>query len=106
MTLKNSSDGLGTVNSMNENYKRHHERIHRKYVKLRPTIKDCNCGGFVGMNEIMGLRLKFKWFYIECEDCHWCSRSMPTIRTAIRAWNKDMEKQNSEALKRAYGGSD
>ena len=106
MNSKKSSEDLGTGNSMSENYKRHHERIHRKYVKLRPTIKECNCGGLVGMNEIMGRRLKFKRFYIECEDCHWCSRSMPTIRTAIRAWKKDMAKQIREALKRAYGGSD
>lgn len=89
MTLRKSSEDLGTMNSMSENYERHHNRIHRKYVKLRPTIKDCICGGLVGMNEAIGR--KYKRFYIECEDCHWCSKSMPTIRMAIRAWNKDMK---------------
>lgn len=89
-----------------DKYKKHHDRIHRKYVKLRPTMMNCTCGGLVGMNEIMGRTFKFKRFYIECEDCHWCSKSMPTIRMAIRAWNKDMAKQNREILKRAYGGSD
>ena len=74
-----------------EKYERHHERIHKKYVKLRPSIMSCTCGGLVGMNEIMGRRFKFKRFYIECEDCHWCSSSMPTIRLAIKAWNKDMK---------------
>ena len=79
------------VNSMSEKYERHHNRIHRKYVKLRPKIKDCTCGGLVGMNEAIGR--KIKRFYIECEDCHWWSKPMPTICMAIRAWNKDMTNQ-------------
>lgn len=75
---------------MNESaYRRRHERVGRKWKKLKPKAKHCpNCRCHsIGLNDFYFR--KFKRFFLECENCHWCGKSYPTIRMAIRSWNKE-----------------
>lgn len=67
-------------------------RINRKWQKLKPKADRCpNCGcNIVGLNDCF--MHKWKRFFIECEECHLCSRRKPTIRMAISAWNRKGKK--------------
>ena len=79
-------------------------RINRKWQKLKPKADRCpNCGcRIVGLNDCF--MYKWKRFFINCEECHWCGRRKPTIRMAIKAWNKDGAKMYLDMLRRVYGG--
>lgn len=68
-------------------HKRHRERVHRKWLRLKPKLHRCSCGGAVGLNE--SLFRRFNRFYCECEECHWTSPKAMTVRGAIRKWNQD-----------------
>lgn len=68
--------------------RKRHKRVAKRWKKLKPMVKCCpDCFETrVGLNDsIMHRR---KRFYLECENCHWCGKSMPTIRLAVRSWNK------------------
>lgn len=67
--------------------KRHH-RVAKKWLKLKPTVNCCpDCfEKRVGLNDSLTSRIKR--FSIECENCHWWGKSMPTIKLAVREWNK------------------
>ena len=83
-----------------------HERVGKKWAKAKPKANrcpDCNCKR-VGLND----SILHRWmrFYLECENCHWCGRSMPTIRLAVWIWNKDGGKRYCKMLKRVYGGKE
>ena len=71
-----------------EKHERHYNRMHKKYVRLKPKILPCTCGGTVGMNELH--HRIWKKFFIECEECHWASKSYPTMEMAISAWNRNV----------------
>ena len=72
-----------------EELRRRHERVRRKWREKNVKAKPCpNCGcGKLGLND--SILHRWKRFYLECENCHWCGKSRPTIGTAIRAWNRD-----------------
>ena len=83
-----------------------HEKIGRKWAKLKPKANNCpDCNSCrTGLND--RLLHRGKRFYLECENCHWCGRSMPTIRLAVWIWNKDGGKRYYKMLKRVYGGKE
>ena len=83
-----------------DKYERHHNRIHKKWLKQKSHIRQCPCGGKVGLNE--SLTRRFNKFYCECDTCHWCSNNAMTIKGAIRNWNSDYK----NALKEAYSLKD
>ena len=80
------------------------ERIGRRWQKQRSKAQSCpDCDSpRLWLNHSMTNR--FNPYWVECGDCHWCGKSRPTIRLAIRIWNKDGRKHYTEILKRAYGG--
>ena len=111
MISKKNSDCLGTVSSMrneadelDKELRERHAKVGKKWAKLKPKANNCpDCGSCgTGLND----RLLHKWkrFYLECENCHWCGRSMPTIRLAVWIWNMDGWKRYTKMLKRIYGG--
>ena len=71
-------------------YQKRYEKTQRKWDKLKHRAKccpDCFCEN-VGLNE--SHLSKWKRFYLECENCHWCGDSYPTIKMAIRNWNRQL----------------
>lgn len=63
-------------------------RIEKKWNKIKSKAKpcpDCGCKD-VGLNDCFMRR--FKRFFLECEECHWCGKTYPTIRMAVRSWNR------------------
>lgn len=81
-------------------YERHHNRIHKKWTRLKSHICPCPCGGNVGLNESLSRR--FNKFYCECEACYWSSKRAMTVKGAIRNWNSDYK----NALKESYSLKD
>jgi len=81
-----------------------HERIEKKWVRLKSKANNCpDCNSCrTGLND--SFLHRWNRFYLECENCHWCGRSMPTIRLAVWIWNKDGGKRYLKMLKRVYGG--
>ena len=77
-----------------EKHERHYNKMHKKYLRLKPTIKPCTCGGSIGMNEVRNQI--WKKFFVECDQCHYCNISKPTMRMAIRAWNREMNALEKE----------
>lgn len=72
-----------------EKLRRRHERVRRKWREKKVKAKPCpNCEcGQIGLND--SLLHRWKRFYLECENCHWCGKSRPTIGAAVKAWNRD-----------------
>lgn len=72
-----------------ERYERNHDRIEKRWQKLKKKAYRCpDCLNVkVGLND--SFMHKFHRFFIECENCHWCGESRPTIMLAIYAWNKE-----------------
>ena len=68
-------------------YERHYNRVHRRWLRLKPKLYPCACGGEVGLNE--SLIPQLKKYYCECETCHWTTPKAMTIRGAICKWNRD-----------------
>ena len=68
--------------------RKRHKRVERKWQKLKPECECCpDCFEKVfGLNDSLFHRIKR--FSVECENCHWVGKSMPTIKLAVRAWNK------------------
>ena len=86
-----------------ERYERRHNRVHRKWVKLRKKAAPCcDChSANVGLNDSYSHR--FRRFFLECENCHWCAGSFPTIRLAVWDWNR--QKSTEEQIY-GKGGAD
>ena len=65
------------------------EKNRDKWLELKRTCLRCpNCHNErVGLNEV--LSTFFHRFFVECEECHWCGKSRPTIKWAIKVWNKE-----------------
>lgn len=74
--------------TIEERTERRQERIGKRWAKLISKRKPCpDCGSYrTGLNHC--LMHKFKKYFLECEDCHWCGKTMPTIRMAIWSWNR------------------
>lgn len=56
-------------------------------------IKSCpNCGttNRILKAHICSRRLPF-WYYIECDNCHWCGKTKLFLRRAIKSWNKEQK---------------
>ena len=56
-------------------------------------IKSCpNCGI---TNRILKVHLCSRklpfWYFIECENCHWCGKTKLFLRRAIKSWNNERE---------------
>ena len=85
-------------------YMNRHEKVGEKWIRIKGAANPCpECNSQrIWLND--SYTYKWKRFFVECADCHWCARSMPTIRLAIRAWNKDGGKKYAKMLKRVYGG--
>lgn len=68
-----------------------YEKVRRKWVKLKSNVQRCpHCfSKNVGLND--DFIHKIKRFYLECENCHWCGNSYPTINMAIRSWNNQSQ---------------
>ena len=73
------------------------DRIEQKWQRLKLKARPCpNCGNkAVGLND--SFMHRFNRFWLECESCHWCGRSKPTIKMAIKAWNVDYMKMLRDA---------
>jgi hypothetical protein len=69
-------------------YIRRHNRIEKKWRKLKDRVHCCEqCGEIrIGLNHSWARY--YQKFFLECEYCHRCGKSKPTIRAAIREWNK------------------
>lgn len=80
------------------------ERYGRRWQKMRSKAQPCpNCNSpRIWLNQ--SLTYRYKKFWLECGECHWCGKSRPTIRWAVHMWNKDGRKRYYEMLRRAYGG--
>ncbi len=69
--------------------RRHHDRVERLWKERRKKVDVCpDCGsGRIGLNESHA----YRWhkYCVECADCYYCGESRPTMRWAIRAWNRD-----------------
>ena len=53
-------------------------------------IKGCpNCGitNRIHKVHICSKRLPF-WWYVECDNCHYCGKTKLFLRRAIKSWNK------------------
>ena len=76
---------------------RRYERVGRKWDSLKSKRKNCpNCWSYrIGLNDSFIRTNKLKRFWLECDDCHWCGKSYPTIRLAIWGWN--LQKRNKNA---------
>lgn len=58
------------------------------YIKYkRKPCPNCGCQT-TNRVHILSNRLPF-WWYIECENCHWCGKTKLFLRRAVRAWNKE-----------------
>ena len=70
-------------------FRRRHERVGRRWRRFKPKVRwcpDCRCHTVV-LNDSYFHR--FRRFFIECENCHWCGKSYPTIGMAVRSWNRE-----------------
>lgn len=83
---------------LNDKYRRKYIRVSRKWQRLKFHVKYCpNCySPNIGLNE--SHTYKWRRFWLECDDCYTASKSRPTIRMAIRSWNrmKPDKKVNNE----------
>lgn len=83
---------------LNDKYRRKYIRVSCKWQRLKFHVKYCpNCySPNIGLNE--SHTYKWRRFWLECDDCYTCGKSRPTIRMAIRSWNrmKPDKKVNNE----------
>lgn len=65
------------------------DRVGRRWKKLKSKVNPCpfchSCRQWLARS----LMNRIKRYHVECDVCYWCGKSMPTIRMAIRAWNRD-----------------
>ena len=65
------------------------DRVGQKWKKLRGKVHPCpNCNSCRQWLS-RSLMNRIKRYHIECDVCYWCGKSMPTIRMAIRMWNRE-----------------
>lgn len=76
---------------LNERYARRHMRTGRKWRRLKKLADVCPAcfSDRVGLNE--SHTSIWKRFWLECDECYYCGKSRPTIRMAIRTWNRRRE---------------
>lgn len=55
-------------------------------TKIKPC-PDCGCTTTRRVH-ILSRWLPF-WWFIECDDCHWCGKTKLFLWRAIKSWNKD-----------------
>lgn len=56
-------------------------------MKLKPC-PNCGCPNRLIKVHISSARLPW-WWYIECDNCHWCGKTKLFLRRAMRSWNSD-----------------
>lgn len=70
----------------------------RKYVpKLKTTINkcpDCKTGKYIKMVNIVGGRRLPNWWFVECDNCHWCGKTKLGAKRAIKWWNRHNKEGN------------
>lgn len=56
-------------------------------LKLNPCP---NCGCFTKqiVMHILSRRLPW-WYYVECDNCHYCGKTKLFLKNAKKAWNKE-----------------
>lgn len=54
-------------------------------------VKPCpNCGSRnIILNHVVSARLPW-WYFVECDDCHWCGKTKLFSKRAERSWNNEM----------------
>lgn len=66
------------------------DKTQKRWDKRKHKRIPCICGSYcIHLNRIKNR--PFNRYWLECWNCHWCAKSMPTINMAIRAWNKTMK---------------
>lgn len=71
--------------------RKRHERVGKLWRRLRPKV-DC-CPDCFETNVLLNdsfVASRIKRYSIECNNCHWVSKSFPTIRMAVHSWNMQM----------------
>lgn len=65
------------------------EKIEGKWQKLKGRLDECpDCQSHrIGLNH--SLTRRWKPYFLECENCHYCGKDCFTIRGAIWSWNND-----------------
>ena len=68
-----------------------------KCYKTKYKRKPCpNCGCEINRRaHILSNMLPF-WWYIECDNCHWCGKTKLFLWRAVRAWNKQRRVSENE----------
>lgn len=64
-------------------------RVGRRWKKLKSKVRPCPFCHYRRQWLARSLMNRIKRYHIECDVCNWCGKSMPTIRMAIREWNRD-----------------
>ena len=72
-------------------------RLKNRWKQKRPC-PECRSQK-IGLND---RRHGFGRFFLECENCHWCSGNAPTIGTAVWRWNRDGDKYFKRIMKHEY----
>ena len=70
-------------------YKVDKEKEERRMI-LKPC-PHCGCSNRLIAIHILSARLPW-WYYIECDNCHWCGKTKLFLWRAERAWNKEKKK--------------
>lgn len=66
----------------------HYNKIDNLWQELKPNAHNCPCCDNDNLILNESFTRKINRFYIECDNCFFCSRSKPTINMAIDSWNK------------------
>lgn len=88
-------DKIGFVSGRCESEDEPDDRVGRVWKKLKNRVQPCPCCHSRRQRLSRSLTNRIKRYWIKCDICHWCVKSSPTIRMAIRAWNNDKTRRNN-----------
>lgn len=60
--------------------------------KLKPC-PNCHVTNRLVITHILSRRLPF-WWFIKCDNCHWCGKTKLFLWRAIRDWNRRVDNEN------------
>ena len=70
-------------------------KIEQKWNKIKKKTLPCpNCNSErLWLNH--SLFRKWKPYWVECADCHWCGKHAQTIKIAVWWWNRDKKRSDA-----------